>query len=103
MEAHSTGKQRAAYTQCSQSELKLAGTQKTKPTQKIGAVNHWLARDYPGLREVCTQITPEFQVTFAAVEMPVSRFLSAKLRTPPTVELQQAAPAPCLLPWKVGK
>lgn len=99
MGAHAAQESRGQHiTHCSQSELKLAGTQKTKPTQKTGAVNHWLARDHPALRELCTQITSEFQVTFAAVEMPVSTFLFAKLRTPLTAELQQAAPAPCLLP-----
>lgn len=100
MGAHAVQESRGQHiTQCSQSELKLAGTQKTKPTQKSGAINHWLARDHPALRELCTQITSEFQVTFAAVEMPVS--------TIPVCQAQDTCRAPagstCSLPCCPGK
>lgn len=83
MGAHAVQQSRGQHiTQCSQSELKLAGTQKTKPTQKTGAVNHWLAQDHPALSESCVHTTPpNFKSLFVAVEMPVSTFLFAKLRT----------------------
>lgn len=105
MGAHAVQQSRGQHiTQCSQSELKLAGTQKTKPTQKTGAVNHWLARDHAALRELCTHITSEFQVAFCSSGNACEHIPVCKAQDRLTPELQQAAPAPCLLPWaELGK